>query len=150
MNRLVLLVVLVGGCRSFAVTTPPGYVALNDQEPLYQYRATTADGVVLAVRTVDNDPHGDESFWIEAIKNRMRTLGGYAFLEGRAVKCQSGITGQQLLFGHDEGASPHLYYLTIFVTSKNLYLLEAGGPRPLIERDGPKLEAFVTTFVPSS
>ena len=44
-----------------------------------EYRATTADGVVIGIRNVDNDPKGELSFWSRALENRMREAYG---LEG--------------------------------------------------------------------
>jgi hypothetical protein len=137
---------LAAGCRPFQAATPAGFVTLADQEPYYDYRATTADGVVLGVRAIDNEPYGDEGFWTQAISNRMRTLGGYALLETRPVTCQTGAAGKQLRFGHDEGSTPHLYHLTVFVTAKRIFLLEAGGPKEMVERDAAKLDAFVAQF----
>jgi hypothetical protein len=145
---ILLALCLAAGCRPFQAATPAGFVTLADQEPHYDYRATTADGVVLGVRAIDNEPYGDEGFWTQAISSRMRTLGGYALLETRAVTCQTGATGKQLRFGHDEGSAPHLYHLTVFVTAKRIFLLEAGGPKELVERDAAKVDAFVAQFRP--
>jgi hypothetical protein len=38
--------------------------------------------------------------------------------------------------------------LTLFVTRKRIYLLEAGGPRPSMDREAPRLEFFLTEFEP--
>ena len=125
-----LLAVIPMACGpGFKTETPTGFVALKDQEPRYDYRATTPDGLVMAVRVIDNDPSGDDAFWTGAIELRLRALGGYALLEKRAVTCKTGQSGTQLRFGHDEGTNPHLYVVTLFVTSKRLFVLEAGGAR---------------------
>ena len=138
----------VAGCGTFKAPTPPGFVALAEQDPLYDYRATTHDGVVLAVRVMPNDPLGDEAFWSQAVELRLRNQGGYALLESRAVRTRSGLPGRQIRFGHDEGARPHVYQVTLFVTKKRIYLLEAGGAKALMDRESPRLEAFVATFEP--
>jgi hypothetical protein len=141
-------VAAAGGCSTFRAHTPPGFVALDDPEPRYHYRATTHDGVVLGVRSIDNQPRGDEGFWSQAVELRLRHQGGYALLETRPVKTNAGLTGRQLRFGHDEGSHPHLYQVTLFVTRKRIYLLEAGGAKPLMEREAPRLEGFVAQFEP--
>jgi hypothetical protein len=142
---------VVAGCgATFHSETPPGFVALKDQEPRYDYRATTPDGLVMAVRVIDNDPKGDDAFWTGAIELRLRALGGYALLDRRAVTCKTGQPGTQLRFGHDEGTNPHLYVVTLFVTPKHLYLLEAGGAKTLMERDKAKVEGFVASFAPQN
>jgi hypothetical protein len=143
----VAVVLLSAGCGTFRARTPAGFVELEDQER-YDYRATTHDGVVLSVRSLDNDPRGDEAFWTLAVELRLRHQGGYALLDNRAVSAQRGLTGRQLRFGHDEGARPHLYQVTLFVTHKRIYLLEAGGSRDAVQRESPKLEAFVAKFEP--
>jgi hypothetical protein len=143
-----VLAALLAGCSNFVAATPPSFVELSDQRPSYDYRALTADGVVLAIRAIDNDPKGDLAFWVEAIENRMRGTGGYALIEKRTVKCLDDHTGTQLRFGHDEGKDPHLYYLTVFVTDKRIFLLEAGGTKAQIERYDAPIEWSVTHFKP--
>jgi hypothetical protein len=147
-RHLLALAALCGalGCAPFEAQTPPGFVSLADQDPLYDYRATTHDGVVLAVRVLPNDPVGDEAFWSQAVALRLRHQGGYALLESRAVQTASGLPGRQLRFGHDEGTRPHLYQVTLFVTRKRIYLLEAGGAKALVDREAPRLDGFVSAF----
>lgn len=148
-RALVALALLAaGGCETFRAETPSGFVVLEDPQPQYDYRATTHDGVVLAVRAMDNEPTGDEEFWAQAVAGQLRRQGGYALLETRPVKTDGGLIGRQLRFGHDEGARPHLYQVTLFVTRKRIYLLEAGGARPLMEREAGRVDAFVTHFRP--
>ena len=55
------------GGHSFSVGTPAGFVVLEDQEPSYDYRAITADGVVIGVRELKHEPKGDDAFWVQAI-----------------------------------------------------------------------------------
>jgi len=120
--------------------TPKGFVEL-DESGTYDQRATTPDGLVLAGREIDNDPEGDLAFWSRAVENQMRMRGGYALLEKHKVKTVSGYEGEELRFGHDEGIEPHVYRVALFVTHGNLwrdgtiYLIEAGGPRELVEKN---------------
>jgi hypothetical protein len=146
-RALALALLVAAGCSTFKATTPAGFVELPEQER-YDYRATTHDGVVLSVRSLDNEPRGDEAFWTRAVELRLRHQGGYALLDSRAVSANEGLTGRLLRFGHDEGARPHLYQVTLFVTHKRIYVLEAGGSREAVERESAKLEAFVAQFQP--
>jgi hypothetical protein len=145
---LVALIAGAGACGTFSAQAPPGFVALDDPEPAYDYRATTPDGVVLAVRVLDNEPRGDEAFWSDAITGRMRQQGGYAALEAHPVRTRSGLAGRRLRFGHDQGARPHLYDVALFVTRRRIYLLEAGGDRAAMDRAAPHLDTFLATFQP--
>lgn len=136
------------GCgRPFVPATPPGFVELEDRYEDDEYRAATADGVVLGIRVLDNEPKGETAFWVRAIENRMRESGGYALLEKREVKDREGLAGVQLRFGIDLGKVPHHYWITIFTTEKRVFLLEAGGTKDEMTRLSPQLEWSVRNFL---
>jgi hypothetical protein len=146
---LLALLSLVAGCggRPFVAATPPGFVDLGDIYGDDEYRAATADGVVLGVRAFENEPKGETSFWAKAIENRMREVGGYALLEKRSVKNRGGLTGTQLRFGRDEAKAPHLYIITIFTTDERVYLLEAGGVKDEMKRLEEQIDWSVSNFL---
>jgi hypothetical protein len=135
------------GCRPFVPATPPGFVELEDRYSYSEYRATTADGVVIGIRAFDNEPKGERPFWVRAIENRMRDSGGYALLEKREVKNRGGLTGTELRFGHDEGDEPYLYRLVVFVTDKRVFLVEAGGAKAQMERQGEQIDWAIKNFL---
>ena len=137
------------GCssRPFVPATPTSFVELKNQYT-YDYRATTPEGVVLGARAIDNDPKGDLAFWSQAVELRLRNLGGYALLEKKDVSCLGGLKGTQLRFGHDEESRPHLYYVTLFVTDKRIYVLEAGGEKSQMERYADAIDWSVRNFRP--
>lgn len=136
------------GCRPFQPATPPGFVDFSEKYQDGEYRATTADGLVLGVRAFDNEPKGEIGFWLRAIENRMRDTSGYALLETRDVKDRNGNPGKQLRFGHDESGVPHLYYVAVFVNDDHVFLLEAGGTKDLVEKHGDQVEWSITNFLP--
>lgn len=157
MNRSALLLAacaalcatLALGCgRPFTPATPPGFVDLGDRYGEDEYRATTAEGLVLGIRAYENDPEGDLGFWARVIENRMRETGGYALIKKVDVKCRSGLPGVELRFGHDEGKTPHLYHLTIFVDHDYVYLIEAGGTKTEVQRHQQQLDWAVRNFLP--
>ncbi|AKT38010.1 hypothetical protein [Chondromyces crocatus] len=149
MGWLAVVAGVVTGCGApFVAATPTGFVELEDRYGSNEHRATTAEGVVLGVRAQDNEPRGDLAFWSKVLENRMRETGGYALLGKSDVKCQSGLPGVQFRFGHDEGKTPHLYYLTVFVDKKHVYLLEAGGPKAEVERLQARIDWSVQNFLP--
>jgi hypothetical protein len=131
--------------RNFESKTPSGFVEL-DEESAYAYRATTADGLVIAVREIDHEPQGELSFWKEAVANELRQRGGYALLGERDVKTSSGLSGKEMRFGHDEGQKPHEYILTLFVTDSKIFVLEAGGTQELVQKNKAQLDAYVASF----
>jgi len=144
------------GCgHSFEAATPPGFVELEDQAR-YDYRATTADGLVIGIREIDHEPEGALDFWTRAIENQMRQRGGYALLGTRDVKSADGYTGKQLRFGHDEGNKPHLYSVTLFITrsskflifgkSSKLLVIEAGGSKEQMEKNAQHIDWAIQNF----
>lgn len=140
-----LFLALGAGCRPFQAATPPGFVELEEDER-YDYRATTADGVVFAIRAIEQKPKGELSFWVSAVERQLREEQGYALLETRDVRTEQGLSGKQLRFGHDEGKVAHLYYVTLFATDSTLFLLEAGGKKELVEKQAAELDRAVASF----
>lgn len=124
-----LLVVGVVGCGGgFQMEAPSNFVALEEEEASgYDFRATNARGVVIAVRSMDNDPEGSADFWLEAIRNRIRLNGGYALQEEVSVRAKTGQEGTQLRFGRDQNGTPFRYWVTVFVGEETLHVVEAGG-----------------------
>jgi hypothetical protein len=144
----ILCAALLMGCGpSFKATTPPSFVEIENKYDSFDYRATTADGLVIGIREIEHDPKGEESFWLQAIKNRMRDSGGYALTETVEVKSADGVKGTQLRFGHDEdGGKPFLYYLTLFVTPKKLLLVEVGGSKEQLTEHAQEVERVVSSL----
>ncbi len=139
---------LLGACGGAAshLTPPPNFIDLSEPGDSYTQRATSAEGVVMAVREVDNDPYGPLAFWVEAIKRRMRTVRGYALLEEKDVRAASGEAGKQLRFGHDESGGPYFFWLTVFVTDHNVFVLEAGGKKDVFEAAQPEVERAIAAY----
>lgn len=152
-NRFVLFGALAlasalgaSGCgAAFDMQPPPDFVEL-DEDTSYDLRATNAQGVVISVRELDNDPEGSVTFWLDAIKNRMRTVRGYALVEEHDVRAQGGATGKQLRFGRDEGTQPYVYWITVFVTDNHIFVVEAGGKRDDFEHVRPQIERAIAAF----
>jgi hypothetical protein len=113
--------------RPFKVETAPGFVELQNQDPPYAYRSMAPEGVVVAVRVVDNDNKGDLDFWTRTVTLRMRQLNGYALLGSGDVQALDGTKGKELQFGHDENGKPYLYRTRLFVAQSRLFVVEAGG-----------------------
>jgi hypothetical protein len=139
---------LLAACGpSFSAQKPAGFVEIEQANDVYDYRVSTAKGVVIAVREIDNEAEGEAEFWLTAIKDQMREQGGYALIESVAVKSGDGVPGTQLRFGHDDGNNnPHLYYLTVFVTEPTIWLVEAGGTKELVTKEQAKIDQAIAGF----
>jgi hypothetical protein len=135
--------------RPFDVRTPTGFAELEERRSGYDYRATTPDGVVTSVRAVEIDERGGNlDFWVQAVTLRVRDAGGYALLGSEDVTARDGTRGKRLRFGHDEGGKPYGYVVTLFRTRARLFVLEAGGPRALMDRFAGPLDWQVRNFRP--
>jgi hypothetical protein len=131
----------LAGCgRPFKVETAPGMVELDNQEPDYQYRAMTPEGVVMAVKVIDVGDQGNLDFWTRATVLRMRQMNGYALLAATDVKSRDGTPGKELRFGHDENGKPYEYVLRLYVAQSRLFLVESGGPGDQVKRYQPSLD----------
>ncbi len=138
--------------RPYTAATPDGFVELAEERyehnDEHEYRASTADGVVIGVRAYENDPKVDLSLAVRALENRVRLGQGYALLEKKDAKARDGTKGTTLRFGHDEPGGAHLYSVTVFVTDDWLYLVEAGGKKDLVEKAQASIDWAVTNFLP--
>jgi hypothetical protein len=147
---LALLAALSGAAcgHPFIPATPPGFVDLGDHYPDGEYRATTADGVVLGIRAWKNEPQGPLAFWSRALELRMRDQGGYALLDKREVAARGGLTGVAMRFGHDEGKTPYLYTVALFVTDKKIYVVEAGGAKVEVAKQEAQIDWAIRNLAP--
>jgi len=135
----------VGACgRPFDVKTAPGFVPLENQQA-YDYRATTPEGVVVAVRVVEDEKRGDLDFWTQALTLQLRDVSGYALLETKEVASADGTKGKRLVFGHDEDNKPYTYWVTVFPAQGRLFVVEAGGAKDAFERAKPNVEWMVAS-----
>lgn len=135
------------GCGpGFALKTPDGFVELEDQEE-YAYRATTAQGVVMSVRVEPNRPKGNLSFWTDAIDLKLRNIG-YTAVEAREVKTKSGATGKQLRYTRTIYDRPHIFWLTVFVTNADVFVIETGGDERDFSKAKDEIGKAIENFVP--
>lgn len=149
---LALVVSMGTGCgRPYDIKTPDGFIDLEDRyedQGAHEYRASTADGVVIAVRAFDNKPKADMALAVRALENRVRIGQGYALLGKHEVVARDGNKGTMLEFGHDEPSGPHLYYTAVFLTDDRVFIFEAGGRKELVEKAKPSIDWALKSFDP--
>jgi len=130
---------LTGCGRPFKIETAPGFIELENQGD-FSYRATTPEGVVVAVRVVDDEKRGDLDFWTKALVLQLRDVSGYALLASKDVTSLDGTKGKELRFGHDEDNKPFEYLLTVYLAQGRLFLIEAGGSKEQMDKARPSVE----------
>jgi hypothetical protein len=149
LSSLLFVIALAGCGQHFDVVAPDDFLELAQSDSRrygYDMRATTADGVVVGVREIENPRHGSRDFWVDAIRNRLRRDAGYALTEESDVTTASGQSGHQLRFGHDESSRPYVYWITVFVTPDRVFVVEAGGRREHFEAAVARVEAAISSF----
>lgn len=140
------------GCATAQLTVPPQMVEIEQSRwSEYDFKASTATGVVVAWRTVtmgegEDVPHADLDFWVEATRIRMRSMAGYALVEEREVRSADGTVGRQLAFGRDENGRPHVYWVTLFTTDDHLHVVEAGGLQTHFDEARSAIEAALASY----
>lgn len=139
------LTTLSTGCaRGFDLNTPDGFAEL-DQSEHYRYRATNAEGVVIAVRREKNEPQAGLDFWSKALDNELLQRG-YTRLSSQSVKSKNGTAGKQLRYRMTRNGRPNVLWLTVFVAGDRLVVIEAGGDETHFEGAEAGLRTALESF----
>jgi len=141
-SRWIIALSATGFCGCQAMETPPGYVRL-DPVMGYDYRAVSADGAVISVRTVENPRDATLAFWNKAITNELVEARSYKLDAKQDVRSDRGTPGTAMLLRTQVEGIEYLYLLTVFVKSQHVIVFEATGPAPTIETDLPAIRRAV-------
>lgn len=139
-----LLAALGAGCSgSFSMRTPEGFVRVDGD---YERRLANADGIVVGVRELDNDPQGNLRFWSGTIAARLAQR--YEPLESVDVRTRRGLRGRQLRWrAHLEGRT-WIYWTTLFVSGDSVYIVEAAGDEEIFGAHEPTVSSAIQSFEP--
>lgn len=118
---------LAAGCGPSVHAEVPSGFAIIDSGDEFAFRAANADGVVVAVRSEDNKPHGDLGFWSQALAKRLEKRGYAAEGAARAVESKEGTKGMLRTFKTSSGGRDHVYWLGVYVTDDDVFVVEATG-----------------------
>ncbi|MCK9463349.1 MAG: DUF4349 domain-containing protein [Proteobacteria bacterium] len=106
------------GKDEFDLELPQGFVLFEKDDV---YRAQSADTTVIRGAVVDNEPRGDNAYWIKAVHHEM---------EGRAEKLEaegdSGPIAYKLYKSED--VQPRYYLIGVAARGEDLYVLEVFFP----------------------
>jgi hypothetical protein len=136
------------GCASFEIRTPAGFGQLRNQRPRYDYRAVSAYGVALAVRVVPNTERGNLDFWSEVVDRHLQHGGTYRAAGTTDLRTTSGLTGRRLAYAYGDPQAGQTYWVTVFVTDRKVYLVEAGGGTEAFTRARDGVEHALQSFRP--
>lgn len=132
MGWMIAGALLLFGCGGAQLNTPAGFAEISDSDA-YDYRATSAEGVVMAVRREDNNPKGNLEFWASAVHYELERKG-YSHTDATNVRSMGGVSGRQMRFRITRDGRPHVLWVTVFVTDKRVFVVEAGGDVAHFER----------------
>lgn len=142
---ILLLAAAPSACASFHMNTQPGFAELEGNDD-YGYRATSADGVVVAVRSERNRPEGNLEFWARAVDERLRSNGYVPDGDPRPVRSADGVDGMQYRYARDASGRTLRYWTTVFVKGSRLFIVEAGGDREVFDRAVPAVERTIASI----
>jgi len=124
---------LVGGC-AHTMTAPPNFVAVDKADlGIYDYRAVSADGAVLALRSVRNRKEGTLEFWTQAVINQLTAGQGYKLAESESVKSDARADGRLLKLTAQRSGATFRYLVAIFISGDDILIAEAGGKEDVLK-----------------
>jgi hypothetical protein len=104
------------------VVAPDGFAEYPSRKP---FRATSPDGVMFRVRSVDHDPEANLLFWAEAMERRM-TGAGYRVVRKGDIDA-GGTPGHLLELTAPLGPIDYSYAIAIVPTDKQIVIAEVVG-----------------------
>jgi hypothetical protein len=132
MLRLALIMsvsALLGTLGCAAIDVPEGYIKLRNPQP-YDLKAVSAQGNVIALTVRPNeDAAANLKFWSQAVEYQKVTLDGMKLAAREDIKAKNGLEGVLFNLESGEGQGRYTYLLALYVTPRNIYTVEAGGPR---------------------
>lgn len=140
------------GCQKYSIDTPTAMVELDESRySVYDYRATTPDGVIMSSRVIEQGPgrevpQGTLDFWADAFRLRMRTGQAYALVDEEEIRSADGTPGLLMHFGRDIGSEPYVYNVAIFTTARHLHVVEYGGRSTLVDEHAESLERALRSY----
>ncbi len=138
----------LGSAACTKTSLAPGATFAEIDGGAYAYRASSADGVVVAARAEDNDPVASVEYWSRAADRRLRR-DGYTPEGISTVASEGGLEGRLGRYSREEGGRIYRYWLTVFVTPKRVYLVEAGGDARHFDPAEAEVERAVRSLRPN-
>lgn len=131
--RLVTFTMLIAAGAGLAgcspeLTVPVGFVEVDEGYSLYDMRAVSADGVVIALRTEDNPKRGTLAFWAKAVEKEFAARPGYKLAAVENITSVTGQAGTLLTFDVTKEATDLKYMIVVYVRPDTVVIAEAGGP----------------------
>ncbi len=105
----------------------------------YDQRAISADGVVVALRTLANEQNGDIEFWAVASGNELVQNRGHELVKTEDVTSGSGLAGKLMTFKAEKRGQDFIYLTALYIKADQIVLAEAGGKAEAFEAHADKI-----------
>ncbi len=135
---LVLVAALAAaGCA--AIEPPEGYVKVK-KDKLYDFKAVSARGNVIALKSRSNeDRSADLKFWSDAVEYQKVDIDGMKLVNRESIKSASGLEGVLFHFDSGEGQAKTSYLVALYVTPARIHTVEATGSAKALAEDMDKV-----------
>lgn len=141
---LTLAALVFGGCANTQLQTPSGF-AVHETDETYDYRASDGEGVVLAVRKEKNRLGGDLAYWTSTLDVELRQQG-YEARSLTEVTSANGLTGQQIRYALPYEGRELAFWVTLFVTPRQVVIVEAGGDTEFFSAKSEVVEKAIASL----
>ncbi|MFH2007121.1 MAG: hypothetical protein ABI333_11090 [bacterium] len=145
---LILLLLGLTGCNTFAVKTPENFVSLERVRTRTYYKAVSPDNAVITVTAFEHRDRGSLAFWSAILEREMTLQRGYKLTAAEPVKNDLGLQGRQLAFTARSGTTPYTYVATLFVTRSYLYVVESAAKSKRYPSHRRAVDELVSSFRP--
>lgn len=125
------------GCITGRLDAPEGYIETR-YPGQYEQRFISSDHNVLAVRAMDNPKGGTLDFWTKAVRNELTSIIGYE-LKAESDIAAGRLVGRLFEFAASTDHGDYTYLVAVFVTDRQVSVVEAGGPADAMAADRDKL-----------
>lgn len=123
-----LACVLSGTACAPTGAVPESFVAVEEAKlGPYDSRAVSAEGVVYAVRKIENPRGGTLDFWAAAAQRELTEGKGYSLEASEAIRSATGWDGRLLRFTAERSGAPFTYLVALYVRDVDIVVAEAGG-----------------------
>ena len=136
MKRTTILLLSLAACGGIPMKPegcPAEFVPVD--RGAYEWRVMSARGVVIARRDFPRQHEETLDFVATVTRKEFEEARGYAF-----VSEEKAGNGQSMLFAAGETAS---YLVTVWVTERQIVVVEAGGPKEAFEADAAAVRAWL-------
>jgi len=131
----------------FDLRTPDDFARVERPPPPYRWRAVSAYGVAMGVRTAENETHAALDFWVEAIDRTLRRGATYTPAGMTSIRSANGVPGRRLEYRYGDPNAGSVYIVVVFTTSDRVHIVEAGGAPDAMARARPGVERAIASYV---